>query len=107
VVVLFAFTKAQEAGVNTRFYWIFGVTGIAFGICLGCQTGPKITSDTAAVVNQTTIKNNDVEKIYQNRLKQSGQPLHQTRLDLAFDHLVAVDYDEMLMQRRIDNHRQR
>ena len=79
---------------------IFGITWIAFGICLGCQSGPKITPDTAAVVNKTTIKTNEVEKVYQNRLKQSAQPLSpEEGLTLRLNVLSQLISDEMLMQR--------
>ncbi len=86
--------------MNIRLYRIFVMAWVAFAICVGCQSGPKISPDTAAVVNQTTIKNSDVEKIYQNRLKQSAQPLSPEEiLTLRLTILSQLISDEMLMQR--------
>lgn len=86
--------------MNTRLQWIFGMTWVACAICLGCQSSPKISPDTAAVVNQTTIKNSDVERIYQNRLKQSAQPISPEEiLTLRLTILSQLISDEMLMQR--------
>ncbi|MFN8005639.1 MAG: peptidylprolyl isomerase [Terriglobia bacterium] len=86
--------------MNLRTHWILWLTGIAFGISLGCQSTPKISSDTAAVVNQTTIKNEGVDKVYQNRVKQTGPPPSPEEiLTLRLTILSQLISDEMLMQR--------
>jgi len=56
--------------------------------------------DTAASVNQTEIKNAEVEKVYQNRLKQAGQtPSAEEASTLRLNILSQLINDEMLMQR--------
>ena len=65
-----------------------------------CQSGPKTGPDTAAIVNQTEIKNAEVEKVYQNRLKQGGQtPSPEEASTLRLNILSQMINDEMLMQR--------
>jgi peptidyl-prolyl cis-trans isomerase SurA len=65
-----------------------------------CQSAPKAGPDTAAIVNQTEIKNPEVEKVYQNRLKQAGQtPSAEEASTLRLNILSQMINDEMLMQR--------
>jgi peptidyl-prolyl cis-trans isomerase SurA len=65
-----------------------------------CQPAPKPGPDTAAIVNQISIKNSEVEKIYQNRLKQAGQtPSPEEASTLRLNILTQMVNDEMLMQR--------
>lgn len=65
-----------------------------------CQPAPKPGPDTAAIVNQTSIKNSEVEKIYRNRLKQAGQtPSPEEASTLRLNILTQMVNDEMLMQR--------
>ncbi len=65
-----------------------------------CHSGPKAGPDAAAVVNQTEIKNSEVEKVYQNRVKQSGQsPSAEEAATLRLNILSQLVNDEMLMQR--------
>jgi peptidyl-prolyl cis-trans isomerase SurA len=65
-----------------------------------CQSAPRTGPDTAAIVNQTEIKNTEVEKVYQNRLKQGGQtPSPEEASTLRLNILSQMINDEMLMQR--------
>jgi peptidyl-prolyl cis-trans isomerase SurA len=77
----------------------FVLAGLGF-LVPGCQSRPKIGSDTAALVNHTEIKNADVEKLYQNRLKQASQtPSPEESSTLRLNVLSQLINDEMLMQR--------
>jgi peptidyl-prolyl cis-trans isomerase SurA len=65
-----------------------------------CQSAPRTGPDTAAIVNQTEIRNAEVEKVYQNRLKQGGQtPSAEEASTLRLNILSQMINDEMLMQR--------
>jgi len=50
----------------------FVLAGLGF-LVVGCQSRTKIAPDTAALVNQTEIKESEVERVYRNRLKQANQ----------------------------------
>ena len=66
----------------------------------GCQKGPTVGPDSAAIVNQVEIRNSDVEKVYQNRVKTAGKPQSQEEvLTLRLNILSQLINDEMLMQR--------
>ena len=74
-----------------------GLVALSFS---SCQSTPKVGPDTAASVNQTEIKNAEVEKVYQNRLKQAGQtPSAEEASTLRLNILSQLINDEMLMQR--------
>jgi len=76
------------------------LAGLVMLVFCSCQSGPKTGPDTAAIVNQTEIKNAEVEKVYQNRLKQGGQtPSPEEASTLRLNILSQMINDEMLMQR--------
>jgi peptidyl-prolyl cis-trans isomerase SurA len=76
------------------------LTGLLTLIFSSCQSGPKTGPDTAAIINQNEIKNAEVEKVYQNRLKQGGQtPSPEEASTLRLNILSQMINDEMLMQR--------
>ena len=76
------------------------LAGLLTLVFSSCQSAPKTGPDTAAVVNQTELKNADVEKVYQNRLKQGGQtPSPEEASTLRLNILSQMINDEMLMQR--------
>jgi peptidyl-prolyl cis-trans isomerase SurA len=76
------------------------LAGLLTLVFSSCQSGPKTGPDTAAIVNQTEIKNAEVEKVYQNRLKQGGQtPSPEEASTLRLNILSQMINDEMLMQR--------
>ncbi len=70
----------------------------SFGLC-SCKSGPKVTADTAAIVNKKEIKLADVEKIFQYKVKQSNQiPSSEEARALRLDIIRQQINDEMLMQ---------
>lgn len=76
------------------------LAGLLALIFHSCQSAPKVGPDTAAIVNQTEIKNAEVERVYQNRLKQAGQtPSAEEASTLRLNILSQMINDEMLMQR--------
>jgi peptidyl-prolyl cis-trans isomerase SurA len=76
------------------------LAGLLTLVFSSCQSAPKVGPDTAAIVNQTEIKNSEVEKVYQNRLKQAGQtPSAEEASTLRLNILSQMINDEMLMQR--------
>jgi peptidyl-prolyl cis-trans isomerase SurA len=76
------------------------ILGLILLMGLGCRKGPTIGPDTAAVVNQAQIKNSDVEKVYQNRIKTAGQALSlEEASTLRLNILSQLINDEILMQR--------
>jgi peptidyl-prolyl cis-trans isomerase SurA len=76
------------------------LAGLLTLVFSSCQSAPKTGPDTAAIVNQTEIKNAEVEKVYQNRLKQGGQtPSPEEASTLRLNILSQMINDEMLMQR--------
>jgi peptidyl-prolyl cis-trans isomerase SurA len=86
--------------VLTKVYWSCGIILLLSFGCLSCKFGPKITPETAAIVNKKEIKMADIEKVYQNRIKQSkppGSPEESQTLRLAI--LQQLISDEILMQR--------
>jgi peptidyl-prolyl cis-trans isomerase SurA len=76
------------------------LAGLVTLLFSSCQAAPKGGPDTAAIVNQTEIKNAEVEKVYQNRLKQAAQtPSAEEAATLRLNILSQMVNDEMLMQR--------
>ena len=76
------------------------LAGLVTLLLSSCQAAPKGGPDTAAIVNQTEIKNAEVEKVYQNRLKQAAQtPSAEEAATLRLNILSQMVNDEMLMQR--------
>ena len=79
---------------------VTALAGLLTLVFASCQSAPKTGPDTAAVVNQTELKNTEVEKVYQNRLKQGGQtPSPEEASTLRLNILSQMINDEMLMQR--------
>jgi peptidyl-prolyl cis-trans isomerase SurA len=86
--------------VRTQFKWVAAFLGILMLWSSGCKKGPKVGPETAAIVNQTEIKNSEVEKVYQNRVKQAGQtPAPEEASTLRLNVLSQLINDEILMQR--------
>lgn len=76
------------------------LAGLVTLLFSSCQAAPKGGPDTAAIVNQTEIKNAEVEKVYQTRLKQAAQtPSAEEAATLRLNILSQMVNDEMLMQR--------
>jgi peptidyl-prolyl cis-trans isomerase SurA len=79
------------------------MTGIACAVALlnlGCKSGLKISGDTAAIVNQTEIRNFEVDKVFHNRLKQTSQnPAPEEGATLKLNILSQLIMDEILMER--------
>jgi peptidyl-prolyl cis-trans isomerase SurA len=86
--------------VSARTKWMAVTVGIAVLMASGCKSRPKISSDTAAVVNQTEIKTSQVEKIYHSRMRQAGQtPAPEEASTIKLNILSQLINDEILMQR--------
>lgn len=67
---------------------------------LSCKKSPTVGPDTAAIVNQTEIKNSDAEKVYQNRIKTAGLPQSPEEVStLRLNILSQLINNEILMQR--------
>lgn len=79
--------------------WICAIVLLlSFGL-VSCKSGPKVTSDTAAIVNKKEIKLAEVEKLFQNKAKQSNQtPSPEEAQTLRLDILRQLINDEILMQ---------
>ena len=60
--------------MRNQIKWLAVVLGGLMLWAGGCKKGPKIGPETAAIVNQTEIKNSDVEKVFQNRISKPGKP---------------------------------
>ena len=76
------------------------LAGLVTLLFSSCHAAPKGGPDTAAIVNQTEIKNAEVEKVYQTRLKQAAQtPSAEEAATLRLNILSQMVNDEMLMQR--------
>jgi peptidyl-prolyl cis-trans isomerase SurA len=74
------------------------LSGFVLGSCK--KNEPAVAADTAAVVNSKEIKQAEVEKIYQNKAKQSNQtPSVEEAQSLRLEILRQLINDEMLMQR--------
>ena len=77
----------------------FVLAGLGFFV-VGCESRTKIAPDTAALVNQTEIKESEVERVYRNRLKQANQtPSPEESSTLRLNVLSQLINDEMLMLR--------
>ncbi len=82
--------------------WICAIVLLlSFGL-VSCKSGSKVTkvtADTAAIVNNKEIKLAEVEKVFQNRVKQSNQtPSPEEAQSLRLDILRQLINDEILMQ---------
>jgi len=76
------------------------VVGVVMLVGHGCKKGPTIEPGTAAVVNRTEIRNSDVERVFQNRIKTSGQPPSAEEAStLRLNILSQLINEEILMQR--------
>lgn len=66
----------------------------------GCKSKPKITAETAALVNGKEIKISEVEKVFRAQLKQPNQnPSPEEALTLKLQILEQLIKDEIVMQR--------
>lgn len=79
--------------------WICAIVLLlSFGL-ISCKSGPKATDDTAAIVNGKEIKLAQVEKIFQNRTRQSNQvPSSEEAQSLRLEIVRQLINDEMMMQ---------
>jgi len=76
------------------------MVGIAWLGSFSCSSGPKIAPDTAAMVNHSEIKSSEVEKVFQNRIKQASQtPAAEEAATLKLNILSQLIMDEILMER--------
>src|SRR5947208_15557290 len=74
------------------------MVGIAWLGSFSCSSGPKIAPDTAAMVNHSEIKSSEVEKVFQNRVKQASQtPVAEEAATLKLNILNQLIMDEILM----------
>ena len=85
--------------MRTNAMWICAIVLLlSFGL-VSCKSGPKVTADTAAIVNKKEIKLAEVEKIFQNKAKQSKQtPSPEEAQTLRLDILRQLINDEILLQ---------
>lgn len=85
--------------MRTKGIWICAfVVLLSFGL-MSCKSGPKVTADTAAIVNKKEIKLAEVEKIFQNKAKTSNQyPSAEEAQTARLDILRQLINDEILMQ---------
>ena len=79
--------------------WIAGIVWLASFAGASCSSGrPKIAPDTAAIVNQSEIKISEVDKVFQNRVKQASQtPVAEEAATLKLNILNQLIMDEILM----------
>jgi peptidyl-prolyl cis-trans isomerase SurA len=85
--------------MQTKAMWICAIVLLlSFGL-VSCKSGPKMTADTAAIINQKEIKLAEVEKLLQSKAKQSNQTLSPEEAQtLRLDILHQLIDDEILMQ---------
>ncbi len=78
--------------------WIVAAGALVFAA--SCKTGLKVSSDTAALVNQTEIKISAVDKVFHSRIKQTSQnPAPEEGATLKLNILSQLIMDEILMER--------
>ena len=78
--------------------WI--VAAGALVLASSCKTALKVSSDTAALVNQTEIKISAVDKVFHGRIKQTSQnPAPEEGATLKLNILSQLIMDEILMER--------
>ena len=66
----------------------------------GCSSGPKVSSDTAAIVNQAEIRTSEVNKRFDAQLRQSPRaPSPEEASTFKLNILRQLIDDEILMQR--------
>jgi peptidyl-prolyl cis-trans isomerase SurA len=85
--------------VQSKLMWICAIILLlSFGLS-SCKSGPNVTADTAAIVNKKEIRLAEVEKIFQNKVKQSNQiPSSDEAQTLRLDILRQLINDEIVMQ---------
>jgi peptidyl-prolyl cis-trans isomerase SurA len=82
--------------------WMLAMVAISGLLYAGCKSAPKVTAETAALVNQKEIKIAEVEKVFQNRMKSAKQnpaPSAEEAQTLRLEILRQLINDEILMQR--------
>ncbi len=85
--------------MQTKQLWICVIVLLlTFGLS-SCKSRPNVAADTVAIVNNKEIKMAEVEKLFQNKVKQSGQlPSSEEAQTLRLDILRQLINDEILMQ---------
>jgi peptidyl-prolyl cis-trans isomerase SurA len=85
--------------MQAKAMWICAIVLLLSVELVGCKNGPKVTADTAAIVNKKEIKLADVDKILQGKVKQSSQTLTSEEAQtLRLDILHQMIDDEILVQ---------
>lgn len=80
--------------------WVAAVLAIAVLLAASCRKGPKISGDTAALVNQSEIKISQVDKVFHSRIKQASQnPTPEEASTLKLNVLSQLIMDQILMER--------
>jgi peptidyl-prolyl cis-trans isomerase SurA len=86
--------------VHKKSLWIVVIAGATALLAASCKTGPKISGDTAAIVNQSEIKISQVDKVFHNRIKQTSQnPVLEEASTLKLNILSQLIMDQILMER--------
>jgi peptidyl-prolyl cis-trans isomerase SurA len=89
----------RSAPVLKKTAWIVAAGSVAL-LAGGCKTRLKVSSDTAAVVNQSEIKISAVDKVFHNRIKQASQnPAPEEGATLKLNILSQLVMDQILMER--------
>src|SRR5580765_5669174 len=90
----------KEPYVHKKSRWIVVIAGAAALLAASCKTGPKISGDTAAIVNQSEVKTSEVDKVFHNRIKQtSPNPVAEEASTLKLNILSQLVMDQILMER--------
>ena len=80
--------------------WTAVIVGAAALLTASCKSGPKISGDTAALVNQSEIKISEVDRVFRNRIKQTSQnPALEEASTLKLNILGQLIMDQILMER--------
>ena len=85
--------------MRTKAMWICAIVLLLSLGLVSCKGGPRVTADTAAIVNKKEIKLADVEKIFQNKARESNQiPSPEEAQTLRLNILRQLINDEILVQ---------
>jgi peptidyl-prolyl cis-trans isomerase SurA len=82
--------------------WMLAMIVISGLFFASCKSAPKVTAETAAIVNKKEIRIAEVEKLFQNRIKTANQnpsPSAEEAQTLRLEILRQLINDEILMQR--------
>jgi peptidyl-prolyl cis-trans isomerase SurA len=95
-----AFPAQRSALVHKKSPWTAVILGIAAVLAPSCKPGPKISGDTAALVNQREIRISELDKVFHNRIKQTSQnPASEEASTLRLNILSQLVMDQILMER--------